>query len=91
MILKRVGLAAGRLLLAFGGKKHRHQVFKRAPPDTRKPPECCALQLFDRITSHRRSPLAATNQLLLKKGLCKRSIVNSAKIAGSQGRPLMIL
>jgi hypothetical protein len=31
------------------------------------------LQLFDRITSHRRSPLAATNQLLLKKGLCKRS------------------
>ncbi|MFZ3325636.1 MAG: hypothetical protein WA231_06955, partial [Methylocella sp.] len=46
---------------------------KCAPPDTRKPPECCALQLFDRITSHRRSPLAATNQLLLKKGLCKRS------------------
>jgi hypothetical protein len=60
---------------AFGGKKHRRQVFKCAPPDTRKPPECCALQLFDRITSHHRSPLAATNQLLLKKGLCKRSIV----------------
>jgi hypothetical protein len=25
---------AGRLLLAFGGKKHRRQVFKCAPPDT---------------------------------------------------------
>ncbi|MGC2223597.1 MAG: hypothetical protein WA624_15190, partial [Methylocella sp.] len=54
---------------------------------TRKPPECCALQLFDRITSHRRSPLAATNQLLLKKGLCKRSIEMGpgAILAGAGG------
>jgi hypothetical protein len=40
------------------------------------------LQLFDRITSHRRSPLAATNQLLLKKGLCKRSNEEVKKLGG---------
>ncbi len=78
---QRVGLAAGCLLLPLGGAKQRRHLFKCAPPDTRKPPECFAFQLFDRIKSHRRPLLAATNQLLVKKGLCKRSIFVTPRFA----------
>src|ERR1700747_809637 len=70
---KRVGLAAGRLLLAFGRKKQRRHRIKRAPLNARKPPECLPFQLFDRIKSHRRLPLTATNQTIVKTRLRKRS------------------
>src|SRR3984893_11338583 len=51
---ERVGLAAGCLRPAFGGKKQSRHRFKCAPLNARKPPECFAFQLFDRIKSHRR-------------------------------------
>src|SRR3979411_1946062 len=71
---ERVGLATGRLLLAFGVRKHRRHRFKCVPLNTGKPPEYLTYQLFDRIKSHRRLPLAATNQTGVKRRLCKRSI-----------------
>jgi hypothetical protein len=50
-----------------------------------------ALQLFDRIKSHRRLVSAATNQAAAKRRLCKRSIVNRflrlRQIAGKRGAP----
>src|ERR1700720_3222612 len=67
------GLATGRLLLAFGVRKHRRHRFKCVPLDTGKPPDYFPFQLFDRIKSHRRLPLAATNQTGVKRRLCKRS------------------
>src|ERR1700730_13685012 len=53
-MLSVFGLASSSLLLAFGGKKQRRHLFKCAPLNARKPPECFAFQLFDRIKSHRR-------------------------------------
>src|SRR4029077_261880 len=70
---ERVGLATGRLLLAFGVRKHRRHRFKCVPLNTGKPPEYFTFQLFDRIKSHRRLPLAATNQTGVKRRLCRRS------------------
>ncbi len=46
---ERVGLATGRLLLAFGVRKHRRHRFKCVPLNTGKPPEYFTFQLFDRI------------------------------------------
>src|SRR2546421_8486743 len=60
---KRVGLASGRFLPAFGSKKQPHHVFKCASMNARKPPECSAFQLFDRIKSHRR-PLGGNESSL---------------------------
>src|ERR1700692_4746918 len=79
---ERVGLATGRLLLAFGVRKHRRHRFKCIPLNTGKPPEYFAFQLFDRINSHRRLPLAATNQTGVKRGLCKRSSETTSGDAG---------
>src|ERR1700745_2639039 len=61
--------------VAFGRKKQRRHRIKRAPLNARKPPECLPFQLFDRIKSHRRLPLAATNQTIVKTRLRKRSDV----------------
>jgi hypothetical protein len=41
-------LATGRLLLAFGVRKHRRHRFKCVPLNTGKPPEYFTFQLFDR-------------------------------------------
>ncbi len=46
---ERVGLAASRLLFAFGVRKHRRHCFECVPLNTRKPPEYFTFQLFDRI------------------------------------------
>jgi hypothetical protein len=71
---KRVGFAASCLLLAFGGKKRR-AIASNVP--LRTPVSCRNASPFSSLTDSNlmAAPfLAATNQTVVKKRLCKRSI-----------------